>query len=59
MISILRREVGAGTEFQVVTLWESLDAITAFAAERPDVAVVPATVQAMMVGLPRVPPIAR
>ncbi|HEX7125950.1 MAG TPA: antibiotic biosynthesis monooxygenase [Thermodesulfobacteriota bacterium] len=47
--SILRRDVAAGTEFQVVTLWESLDAIRAFAGERPEVAVVPPTVQAMMV----------
>ncbi len=46
--SILRRDVGAGTEFQVVTLWNSLDVIKAFAGERPDVAVVPATVQTMM-----------
>jgi heme-degrading monooxygenase HmoA len=46
--SILRRNVDTGTEFQVVTLWDSLDAIKAFAGERPDVAVVPATVRSMM-----------
>jgi heme-degrading monooxygenase HmoA len=39
--SILRREVPAGTEFRIVTEWESMDAIEAFAGENPDVAVVP------------------
>jgi heme-degrading monooxygenase HmoA len=29
--SILRRDVANGTEFQIVTVWESLDAIHAFA----------------------------
>jgi heme-degrading monooxygenase HmoA len=47
--SILRREVEEGTEFQVVSLWESLDAIRAFAGDRLEVAVVPPNVQAMMV----------
>src|SRR2546426_11581119 len=46
--SILRRNVDTGTEFHVVTLWSSLDAIKAFAGERPDIAVVPTTVQTMM-----------
>ena len=31
--SILRREVEEGTEFQIVSLWESLDAIRAFAGD--------------------------
>jgi len=44
----LRRNVDTGTEFHVVTLWSSLDAIKAFAGERPDIAVVPTTVQTMM-----------
>jgi heme-degrading monooxygenase HmoA len=47
--SILRREVEKGTEFQVVTVWESLDAIRAFAGPDPEAAVVPAMVQEMMV----------
>ena len=46
--SILRRELAAGTDFQVVTLWESLAAIEAFAGQDVDAAVVPASVQAMM-----------
>ena len=46
--SILKRNLGTGTEFQIVTTWESLGAITAFAGRDPDVAVVPAIVQAMM-----------
>jgi antibiotic biosynthesis monooxygenase (ABM) superfamily enzyme len=46
--SILRRDVRDGTEFQVVTLWDSMDAIHAFAGETADVAVVPPVVQEMM-----------
>jgi heme-degrading monooxygenase HmoA len=46
--SILRREVEAGTEFQIVTVWDSLDAIRSFAGPKADVAVVPAGVQALM-----------
>jgi heme-degrading monooxygenase HmoA len=51
--SILRRELPEGVEFLVVTLWDSLDAIRAFAGERVDVAVVPAKVQRMMVDYDR------
>ena len=47
--SILRREVEGGTEFQIVTVWESLDAIKSFAGEDTEVAVVPLVAQAMMV----------
>jgi heme-degrading monooxygenase HmoA len=46
--SILRRIVDAGTEFQVVTVWDSLEAIKAFAGEDPEIAVVPAAVRAML-----------
>jgi heme-degrading monooxygenase HmoA len=46
--TILRRAVETGTEFQIVTVWESLDAIRAFAGENPEVAVVPPVVQALM-----------
>jgi hypothetical protein len=46
--TILRREVPAGTEFQVVTLWKSLEAIKAFAGPDVEVAVVPPPVEAMM-----------
>jgi heme-degrading monooxygenase HmoA len=47
--SILQRSLPMGEEFLIVTLWESIDAIKSFAGERPEVAVVPAVVQAMMV----------
>ena len=47
--SILRREVANGTEFQVVTVWESLQAIRAFSGADVEVAVVPPVAQAMMV----------
>ena len=51
--TILRRTVVTGTEFQIVTVWESLDAIRAFAGANPEVAVVPPVVQAMMVDYDR------
>jgi heme-degrading monooxygenase HmoA len=47
--SILQRTVPIGEEFLIVTVWESIDAIKQFAGEDPEVAVVPAVVQAMMV----------
>lgn len=46
--SILRRPVAAGTEFQIVTLWESMESIEAFAGVRVDDAVVPPFVQELM-----------
>jgi len=46
--TILRRKVPAGIEFQIVTLWQSLSAIEAFAGRDIEVAVVPQSVQAMM-----------
>jgi heme-degrading monooxygenase HmoA len=48
--SILSRPVAAGTEFRIVTVWESLEAIRAFAGDTLDVAVVPEAVQEWMVG---------
>lgn len=47
--SILKRTVAQGTEFLIVTVWESIEAIERFAGVPPDVAVVPEVVQAMMV----------
>lgn len=47
--SILRRDVPAGIEFRIITLWESIDAIRAFAGEDPEAAVVPRKVKEMMV----------
>ncbi len=51
--SILRREVHGGTEFQIVTLWESFGAIQAFAGEDIDVAVVSEAAQAMLLTFDR------
>ena len=47
--SILRREVGGAVEFLVITDWESLEAIRAFAGVNVETAVVPPEVQAMLV----------
>ena len=47
--SILRREITNGVEFQVVTVWNSLHAIQAFAGVDAEAAVVPPVAQAMMV----------
>ncbi|HEV2424356.1 MAG TPA: antibiotic biosynthesis monooxygenase [Terriglobia bacterium] len=46
--SILRRELATGTEFVIITEWDSLDVIKGFAGDDPEAAVVPAVVQAMM-----------
>lgn len=47
--AILRRTVADGVEFRIVTTWDSIEAIKRFAGERPETAVVPEKVQAMMV----------
>jgi heme-degrading monooxygenase HmoA len=36
---MLRRDVQDKTEFVMFTLWDSMDAVTAFAGEQPEVAV--------------------
>jgi heme-degrading monooxygenase HmoA len=46
--SILQRDLAEGTEFLVITEWESLDAIRAFAGAEATRAVVPPVAQAMM-----------
>ena len=51
--SILRREVANGIEFQVVSVWNSLRAIEAFAGVDAEAAVVPPVAQAMMVEFDR------
>jgi heme-degrading monooxygenase HmoA len=38
---LLRRDVPEGVEFVTLTLWDSMDAVRAFAGPDPDVAVVP------------------
>ena len=45
---ILRRDVGDGTEFQVVTVWRSLEAIEAFAGSDVTRAVVPPEAQTLL-----------
>jgi heme-degrading monooxygenase HmoA len=45
---VLRRDVEEGAEFQVITVWESLGAVEAFAGPQADLAVVPDAVQAML-----------
>jgi heme-degrading monooxygenase HmoA len=52
--SILRRTVPDGVEFLIVTNWESLDAIRAFAGGDVEVAVVPDAVKRMMVRYDRI-----
>jgi heme-degrading monooxygenase HmoA len=47
--SILKRTLGKGVEFLVITRWTSLDAIRGFAGEDVEAAVVPPKVQSMMI----------
>jgi heme-degrading monooxygenase HmoA len=47
--SVMRRDVEDGVEFQVLTIWRSLDAIRPFAGEDVTRAVVPPAAQALMV----------
>lgn len=46
---MLKRNVPEGVEFLVITEWESLEAIKQFAGADPEVAVVPAAVQEIMI----------
>ena len=45
---VLRRELETEVEFQVLSLWDSLDAIRGFAGEDPDTAVVPEPAKALL-----------
>ncbi len=47
--TILSRPMEEGLEFRVVTVWESLEAVRAFAGESVEEAVVPAAVRELMV----------
>ena len=47
--SIMRRPIGEGMEFLIVTTWQSIEAIRKFTGESAETAVVPPSVQAMMV----------
>jgi heme-degrading monooxygenase HmoA len=51
--SILRRDVSNVSEFQVVTLWESLSAIRSFAGDDHETAVVPEAARAMILRFDR------
>ncbi len=51
--TILRREVSEGTEFRIVTVWDSLQAIRAFAGADVEAAVVPDIARSMMVDYDR------
>jgi heme-degrading monooxygenase HmoA len=48
-VSVLRRDDPRGIEFLVVTHWESLESIRAFAGENIKQAVIPEIVRGMMV----------
>ena len=51
--AILRRPIETGVEFLIVTRWQSIEAIRAFAGADPEAAVVPQPVEAMMVDYDR------
>ncbi|MGE5833317.1 MAG: antibiotic biosynthesis monooxygenase family protein [Acidobacteriota bacterium] len=48
-VLILRRELGDGTEFLIVTVWESREAIARFSGPDIETAVVPEKVQSLMI----------
>src|ERR1700733_2719986 len=47
--SILTRTLATGVEFQIVTRWDSIDAIVKFAGADPEASVVPHQVVEMMI----------
>lgn len=47
--AILSRTLAAGVEFQIVTRWDSIDAIVKFAGADPEASVVPPQVVEMMI----------
>ena len=47
--SILKRELSEGTEFLIITKWDSPEAIKQFAGENYETAVVPKIAQEMMI----------
>jgi len=48
-VRLMRREQGGRTEFLVMTLWESMDAVRRFAGENPERAVVEPEARAVLV----------
>ena len=51
--TILRRPVAKGTEFLIITVWDSIDSIRQFAGEKVEVANVPPEAQKLMVEFDR------
>ena len=51
--TILRREHDEGPAFRIVTEWDSMDAIRAFAGDDVETAVVPEAAQVMMIRFDR------
>jgi heme-degrading monooxygenase HmoA len=47
--SILKRELDDGIEFLIITEWKTLASIKQFAGDQYETAVVPATVQSLMI----------
>ncbi len=47
--TIHRRDLTRGTEFVIVTRWESIDSLRKFAGVDPEVAVVPQKIQSMLI----------
>ena len=47
--AILKRDLPEGTEFLIITKWDSLEAIKQFAGENYETAVVPKIAQEMMI----------
>ena len=45
---VLRRDAGRETEFAVLTMWDSIDAVKEFAGPEPDVAVVEPAATALL-----------
>ena len=45
---VLRRDAGRETEFAVLTMWDSLDAVKKFAGPQPDIAVVEPAAKALL-----------
>lgn len=46
---ILKRTIARGTDFLVITVWQSIEAIRQFAGESVEAAVVPEKVRSMMI----------
>ena len=52
-VTILQRHVQGGTEFMIVSRWDSLEAVHAFAGKQIETAVVPQKARDMMIDFDR------